>query len=296
MAGEDNNQQQDNQNNNQQSDQNKNQDQNQNKDNKQDQSDNKQQSDQNKQNQGNKDFKVPDAYKDKKWIGKIKSEDDLYKQIDELDTAVGKKAVMPDLEKATPKEREEYFKSVRPKDQKEYKFEEMESLTPELKAGFSSLLFESGIPAYQANQLIQGYNTMLSKEKAEMLSEDGFAKVMEDSFGKDYKPVSQEADKILKANLSDADYTELDTNIPNKYVGIMYRFADKIKKQYGINDAGKGGEDDPSGSQSGNIVEVRKDLRKKISELTGAGKQYKQEDLDVLQRQLEDTYGIKKKA
>jgi len=30
------------------------------------------------------DFKVPDAYKDKPWANKIKTEEDLYKQIDNL--------------------------------------------------------------------------------------------------------------------------------------------------------------------------------------------------------------------
>jgi hypothetical protein len=126
-----------------------------------------------------------------------------------------------------------------------------------------------------------------------MLSEAGFTEVLKTSFGDNYQPVAVEADKILRANLSDADYTEIDSKIPNQYVGVLYRFAAKIAQQYGINDAGKAGGENPSGNQKGDVKSTQSELRKKIVEADAAGKW---EDKKRYQAELEETYGIKKKA
>lgn len=242
-------------------------------------------------NEPGKEFKIPDAYKDKPWAAKIKSEEDLYKQLDGAQELLGKKTIMPDLEKATPKEREEYYASVRPKSPEDYKFDDA-ATTPELKGAFGKLLFDNGISAYQGNKLIEQYNAMEAAQRNEMFSEEGFLKTLETSFGKDYKPIAAEADKILKENLSDADYAELDSKIPNQYVGIMYRFAAKIKEQYGISESGKAAAEDPSGNNPGDIKAKQTELRAKIREADKAGKF---DDKARYQAELDATYGVKSK-
>jgi len=129
-------------------------------------------------------FKIPDTYKDKPWASKIKTEDDLYKQIDTLDSLKGKKNIIPDFTKSTPEEIEEYLKTSRPKDKAEYQFDE--GVDPQLKEGFTEILYKNGITAYQANQLIKDYNQMEAAKKVELYDKDAFMKKAEEKFGKDY--------------------------------------------------------------------------------------------------------------
>ena len=96
-----------------------------------------------------KEFAIPEAYKDKPWAGKIKSEEDLYKQIDNLQGVVGKKTAAPDFTTATDEEKSEYFNRTRPADKTAYKFNEG---TPE---HYADAFFDAGISEYQASKLIK---------------------------------------------------------------------------------------------------------------------------------------------
>ena len=63
------------------------------------------------------DFALPDEYKESKWAQKVKSQDDLFKLIENQDALIGKKTIKPiDYETATPEQITEYHKSLAPED------------------------------------------------------------------------------------------------------------------------------------------------------------------------------------
>lgn len=66
------------------------------------------------------DFAIPEAYKDKPWASKVKSHDDLWKQLENTQSLIGKKAIAPDFKTATPQEIEDYYSQMRPADKAEF--------------------------------------------------------------------------------------------------------------------------------------------------------------------------------
>lgn len=183
-------------------------------------------------------YKIPDAYKDKPWAAKIKSEDDLYKQIDNLTALVGKKIVVPDLTKATDAEREEYYAQTRPKDVAEYDFGE--SVDPLISKGMGESLMKNGVTAVQANAIIKDYQTAEKALLAAQYDPAGIQAAMEPSFGKDWQTFTGQTKLMLDKIMTPEDSQLLD-NLPNAYISLIYRTlgntikaVDKVAKDYGM--------------------------------------------------------------
>lgn len=182
-------------------------------------------------------FKVPDAYKEKSWASKVKSEDDVYKQLDNLDSLVGKKTYMPDFEKAQPKEIEDYYNAIRPKDKTGYQFDE--TVAPELKDGFGEILHKNGISAYQANNLIKDYNALESAVKAKMYDHDALLADVAKTKGEGAKQNIVQARDALKKVAPPELMARID-KMPNEAYGAMFEVTHlminrikQIQKEYG---------------------------------------------------------------
>lgn len=184
-------------------------------------------------------FELPEEYRKKPWAEKIKSEEDLYKQIDNLQGLVGKKNLAPDFENATEAEIEDYYKSLRPADKSEYEFGE--EYPEELKEQYSDLLYKNGISKFQASNMIKQMQEIENQQKEIMFSKEGFEKSLQESFGDKWQQAGGEAANLLKANLNKDDQALLE-GIPNDMLAVMYRFAANINKQYGAKETGLAGE------------------------------------------------------
>lgn len=183
-------------------------------------------------------YKIPDAYKDKPWAAKIKSEDDLYKQVDNLTALVGKKTIVPDLTKATEAEREEYYAQTRPKDAAEYVFGE--TTDPIISKGMGESLMKNGVSAVQANAIIADYQAAEKAFLAVQYDPAGVQAAMEPSFGKDWQAVTGQTKLMLDKIMTPED-TALIDNLPNSYISLIYRTlgntikaVDKVAKEYGM--------------------------------------------------------------
>lgn len=183
-------------------------------------------------------YKIPDAYKDKPWAAKIKSEDDLFKQIDNLTTLVGKKTIVPDLTKATDAEREEYYALTRPKDAAEYVFGE--TTDPLISKGMGDSLMKNGVSAVQANAIIKDYQAAEKAFLAVQFDPAGVQAAMEPSFGKDWEATTGQTKLMLNKIMTPEDSQLLD-NLPNSYLSLIYRTlgntikaVDKVAKEYGM--------------------------------------------------------------
>lgn len=238
-------------------------------------------------------FKVPDAYKEKPWAEKLKSEEDLYKQIDNLSGLVGKKTLPPiNLKEATPEQLETHFNTYRPENKEAYKFGE--GSDPEFTTGVSEVLYNVGISEYQGNKLIPAYQALEKKAMEKATSADGFKAVMTEQFGEKFDGIVVNSTKVFKDNLSEKNQQILDS-MPNQYLGAVYELAhkmsekiDAVKKQYGVVENGdahlnKGGQ-----IAKADITEVRKGLRAKLADMDN--RPHTQQEKDVLLAELDKTY------
>src|SRR5688572_22407573 len=92
-------------------------------------------------------YKIPDAYKDKPWASKIKTEEDVWKQLDNTQELVGKKHAHP-AKDAPPEEWDKYFAGLRPETAEAYEFKDHPN--PEFAKSVGNILFEAGISEHQA--------------------------------------------------------------------------------------------------------------------------------------------------
>ena len=210
-------------------------------------------------------FAIPDAYKDKPWAAKVQNQDDLWKQLENTNILIGKKAVAPDWEKATPKEIEDYYAALRPADKSAYQFDE--EIPAEQKTAYADMLHKHGISAKQGNDLIKDYMAMEKANVEKMYDKDGFIAELKTSFGAEHEKVAGEAAKTLAANLN-ADDKALLEKVPNQFLGLIYRAVANLNKAYGATESGAPASGSPSAVPAVDIEVAATKLRDDIQALS----------------------------
>lgn len=218
-----------------------------------------------------KEFSVPDEYKDRGWASKVKSQDDVWKQIDNLDTLNGKlaaKATTFDYDNATPEEIEKHFDSMRPKTSKDYTFERGESEDEEKMEMVKEVFHKSGVTDFQAKKLAEGLREFRAKELAKAFNAEDYEKTMEEAYGKDYKKTVGQAANLMKTVLPQEDVEFFDKYFPNAQAEWVIKYSEAIRKHYGVvdGDKGLGGEGIVKGED---LDKQRKEVFKQITSLSG---------------------------
>lgn len=169
-------------------------------------------------------FKLPDAYKDKPWAAKVKSLDDVYKQIDTLDSLKGKKSVVPNLKDATPEEREAFYAQLRGKDAAEYQIPNDTSvpIPANTQPVVAKLFMDNGISPVQAESFLKGYLQLREKQIADFYNPDGFKTSMETAFGPEWEKTTGAVRNTIKGMMNADDQKALDA-LPNNMLGVVYR-------------------------------------------------------------------------
>lgn len=232
-------------------------------------------------------FKVPEEYKDRPWAKKITSEAELYKQLDNLDKAVGKKAVPPDLATATPEDREAFYAQMRPKDVAEYKFTEGVAIDPNMEKGVRDMLAANGISATQGNEVIKAFQTQEQAAVAEMYNPEGMKTALESAFGKDWDKVTKATRTLLKGVMAPEDQAALD-HLPNPYLSIIYRTLGNVTKAYGITETNMAHMGDGGSVAPVDITSVRNGLRDQMRSLST--KPHTSAEMQDLKNKLSATY------
>lgn len=230
-------------------------------------------------------FTIPDAYKDKAWASKVKTQDDLWKQLENTQALIGKKVVVPDWEKADPKEIDEYIGNLRPKDKAAYQFTDD---VPEAERGvYADMLHEIGIPAYQANKLVPKFMEYFKTQAAKEYDYDGFLAKAEEKFGAGYK------EKIVKARVAvkealPKELTEKVDSLPNEAHVAFYEAMNTILDKYGAKETGAGGEGGEGEGSAVDKTEARKAIRAEIAALEK--RPHTIEEKMALNNKLAETY------
>jgi len=241
------------------------------------------------------DFALPDEYKDKPWAAKIKSQDDVYKQLDNLNGLVGKKTIQPiDYETATPEQIAEYYSKTAPEDVSKYDFGEGDA---DFQKAVGGVFKEFGINEHQASGIASKIGELakgMATDKAtDDRSADGYMAIMKESFGDDHEKAVGLVENLLKSNLDDKDkgfMDDLDNTTKGAVDRAVYKVAndyeDRIKAildEHGIKETSahvNGGAKNPSTD----IRETQKVLRQQIRDLDARphSAQEKQELVDKL--------------
>lgn len=232
-------------------------------------------------------YKIPDAFKDKPWASKIKSEEDLWKQLDNTQGLLGKKNLYPAAD-ATPEQMDEYFSGLRPESVEKYDFGENHP-NPEFAKGVGELLFSAGISEHQAKKLIPAYQAMETAALEKATSADGFKEVMTKSFGEKYEGNVAAISKEIGQHASPEDQKIFEA-MPNEYIGALYRMVANVQKAYGVTESGGAHTEKGGAPVQVDIAKERSRIRQEMFALetrphTAAEKQALQNQLDDLYKQ-----------
>lgn len=206
-----------------------------------------------------KQFAIPESYKDKGWAKNIKSEDDVWKMLDNTQSLVGKKTVVPDFEKATPKEIDDYYAQMRPADKSAY---DLAPIPDTERETYAELLHKHGISAKQGSDLIKEYAALQQEQLQKAYDKDAFFAELKESFGPSFEETTKKLSQSLALNLNEQDKNILNS-MPNQYVALVYRLANNITNAYGVNELGIGASA-PSSIAPVNIEAEATKLREQI--------------------------------
>lgn len=224
-------------------------------------------------------FTVPEAYKDKPWAQKLKSQDDVYKQLDNLDQMVGKKTITPiDYSKASAEEIAAHHSKLAPQDISAYKFAQPDD---PFSQAVGKTFIEAGINEYQGQAIVKALAPVIEKMendiKSQSTSEEGYMKLSQAAFGENFKDTIGKVEAVLKNHAPDDETKKALDDMPNEHriavdktvnkivEGYEARIA-KILKEHGIHESGAQGEGG-QGKITTDKATMQKDLRQQIREL-----------------------------
>ena len=216
------------------------------------------------------DFALPDAYKEKSWASKVKNQDDLYKLIDNQEGLIGKKTIHPiDYENASAEEIAAHHSKIAPEDVSAYTW--AEHSMPEITEPMGAIFKEAGIHPKQAELITSKFDEVIGQLAAGQLasdtSEDGYFKIMEESFGDNFKKEVAFVENNLRQHASDDDKKLFD-GVDNNTRAAIDRTVHNILKAYGANESGAQGEGGNGSPAIGDVKETQTNLRQEIRSLS----------------------------
>jgi len=146
-------------------------------------------------------FVVPDAYKDRGWVEKVKSPDDLWKTLDNAQSLLGKRPAGIPANDAPQEEWDAFFKVARPESPDKYALSEIEGLpqgidlTP-YKADAQKLMFEAGLTQRQADAMWKQYVGL--EMGAVVKSQEGLDKRFDETLAKAFPEKADVAQKVAQ--------------------------------------------------------------------------------------------------
>lgn len=219
-------------------------------------------------------FIIPEEYKDREYTKGLKSNDDVWKMLDNAQKKIGEKTIVAGIpgENAAEEEIKEFNKLWGvPEKAEDYKIEADEALTAmygeEDKAvlgQFKELLHKAGANEKQAAILKDGYNqiitSMLDAKKAEIAEMDRqFDELVDKTFGERQDEVLDNAKKMIR-EFAPEGFIQRMAQIPSEQLVVLAGVLDGVRAKYIDED------DLPSGkgTTASSIESVREEIQKVI--------------------------------
>lgn len=103
-------------------------------------------------------FTIPDAYKDRGWVEKVKSADDLFKAYDNAVGLLGKRPAGIPANDAPDADWEAFYKAARPESPDKYTLSEIEGMSADVDlAPYKKLMYDAGLTPKQADAMWKEY-------------------------------------------------------------------------------------------------------------------------------------------
>lgn len=230
-------------------------------------------------------FEIPEEYKEKGWVGKIKSQEDLWKQLDSAQSLIGKKTVIPEFKDG--QEKLEYLAQFKPQDKAAYaEVMPQEGWQEGAKEFFTEAFDEANLTKEQAEKVVSKYQEYEKGLQGDLYSEEGWQNTLKEVFPENTEVRVKEVSDILKANVSE-DRKAMFDSMPNNLRGLVLELTGNLAKRYGAKP-----EHAPSGSSASgegiNIEEKRASIRQEMVNLTK--RPHTQADKNKLIQALKETY------
>lgn len=182
-----------------------------------------------------KDFNIPEAYKDKPYLKDVKNLDDIFKKLDGAQSLIGKSKINFPTEESTDEEIKAFNKAAGvPEKAEDYVFESSDkdrdtSLDDKIK----ELFLNSEITGRSATKLQTGFEALMKEiaETKKTESDEAFGKLTSEVFGDKADEVIASSRKLIEENLPEAlekPFTELS----NEALTIVSAVLDSIKTKY----------------------------------------------------------------
>lgn len=204
-------------------------------------------------------FNVPEEYKDQPWVSKIKTPDDLWKQVDNLQQVAGRKYAVPDFDKASPEDVETFYNHLRPKEKSAY---QIDNVPDDIKDKYADAFYKNGVSAHQANALLNDFRSMEESYVNELTDREKFA-----IGGFDNDKINSMTTYLESSLGKDTEEFNAVFSLPNDKLAAVYKLVDKVKSEYGAKETGApagGGEGQAVGSD---LEKQASGLRKELQEI-----------------------------
>jgi predicted house-cleaning noncanonical NTP pyrophosphatase (MazG superfamily) len=232
-------------------------------------------------------FQVPEAFKDKPWVSKVKSVDDVFKMYDDVQPLIGKKKIVPDHNTASTEELTEYYSSLRPEKSDAYELPD----TPD-KDALQSMLHDAYISPWQAKILAEKHQELSVQAAEAARSKEGYEALMKERFGDGYSEKVTEIAGTLK-NILPEEKLEIVESLANEELAFVFDVVDSVLQKYGVNESSKGLSNNGKPAASGDTKDIEAQKEKIRNELVAlSSKPHTIEEKQELQNQLKNLMGV----
>lgn len=188
--------------------------------------------------------KVPEEYKDRGYMKNLAGESGeveiskLYKEIDDLQTLKGRKTIPFDYDNANPEQIQAHIESIRPESPEAYNFVEGK-VAPGTEESISNIFYENGIHPKVAEKVMTDYLAHEQATLARLCNPEDFKAEIKQSFGDGFEARASELGNTMKSLQSESDQKIMGA-MTNSQLAMVYRLADSIVKNYGVNESALG--------------------------------------------------------
>jgi len=200
------------------------------------------------ESQSQNSFTIPDAYKDRGYVEKIKSPDDLWKTLDNAQSLLGKRPAGIPANDAPQEEWDKFYQAAgRPDAPDKYSLTDPEGLPEgldltESKKSAMQMMHEAGLTQRQAEALWKKYvgSSLEGANKSKAEQDAQFDKITKEHFGGDFetaqKAAIEMAGKFVPAELR-GSFADLPPAAMAAVAALSKGAAaeiERVKKEYGV--------------------------------------------------------------
>lgn len=243
-------------------------------------------------------FVVPEEYKSKGWVEKVKSPDDLWKLTDNAQSLLGKRPAGIPANDAPDADWEAFYKAARPESADKYTLSDIEGL-PEgtdlsaSKVKAQAMMYEAGLTPKQADQLWKLY--VPSELETIKEKQTGLDKRYDETLTKAFGDKREASEKIAQNVINEYVPDDLKASVqalannPEAMVGMIAlannvnAAMEKIRAEYGAEGKLPNGGEQVAATDINEVVAKQAKLRVQLTKMDFTQPEYRKAEEEIKQ-------------